>query len=66
MAEFFAMGGHGAYVWSAYGITLVVLVINGWMAVRRHRKAVDAALRDVEPRQSPRQAKVRQLKVRQL
>ncbi|GAB3468628.1 heme exporter protein CcmD [Azotobacter salinestris] len=27
-AEFVAMGNHGLYVWSAYGISLVVLVIN--------------------------------------
>jgi heme exporter protein D len=25
MAEFFAMGGYGAYIWPAYGISLVVL-----------------------------------------
>ncbi|AJE21971.1 heme exporter protein CcmD [Azotobacter chroococcum] len=27
-AEFVAMGNHGLYVWSAYGISLAVLVIN--------------------------------------
>jgi len=27
-AEFIAMGNHGLYVWSAYGISLVVLVLN--------------------------------------
>ncbi|MFB8828491.1 heme exporter protein CcmD [Azotobacter sp. CWF10] len=27
-AEFAAMGNHGLYVWSAYGISLAVLVIN--------------------------------------
>jgi heme exporter protein D len=26
MAEFFAMGGYAAYVWSAYGAAVVVLV----------------------------------------
>ena len=26
MSEFLAMGGHGAYVWSAYGLSLAVLV----------------------------------------
>lgn len=40
MNEFFAMGGHGGYVWSAYGITLLVLVINGWAARRRFRRAL--------------------------
>lgn len=27
-SEFIAMGHHGPYVWSAYAISLVVLVIN--------------------------------------
>ncbi|VXC34215.1 Heme exporter protein D [Pseudomonas sp. 8Z] len=27
-AEFLAMGTHGAYVWSAYGISLAVLALN--------------------------------------
>jgi heme exporter protein D len=28
MAEFFNMGGYGGYVWSAFGITTVVLLLN--------------------------------------
>jgi heme exporter protein CcmD len=28
VAEFFEMGGYGAYVWSSYGITLLVLMLN--------------------------------------
>ena len=27
-ADFIAMGGHGLYVWLAYGIALVVIVFN--------------------------------------
>ena len=26
--EFLAMGNHGLYVWSAYGISLLVLAVN--------------------------------------
>ncbi len=26
MAEFFHMGGYGSFVWSAYGITAVVMI----------------------------------------
>ena len=26
--EFFHMGGYGFYVWSAYGVTFIVLVAN--------------------------------------
>ncbi len=37
VAEFLAMGGHGPYVWSAYGVALVVLV---WLVVQPlHRRA---------------------------
>ena len=37
MAEFLAMGGYAPYVWSTFGITLVVLVINVITAKRRLR-----------------------------
>lgn len=43
MMEFLAMGGHGGYVWSAYGITLIVLTLNGWAARRRHLRALAEA-----------------------
>ena len=29
MTEFFAMGGHGVYVWSAYGVSALALAIAG-------------------------------------
>ncbi len=29
MTDWLAMGGHGAYVWSAYGLSLLVLVAVG-------------------------------------
>lgn len=38
LANAFAMGGHGVYVWSCYAITLAVLVLNvvqPWLARRR-------------------------------
>ena len=28
MTEFLEMGGYGLYVWSAYGLSLLVLVLN--------------------------------------
>ncbi len=36
MSEFIAMGGYGYYVWSAYGLSVVVLVLNLIAARRRH------------------------------
>ena len=38
MSEFLAMGGYASYVWSAWGITLLVLVLNAWSARRRHAR----------------------------
>ncbi|MDE0308768.1 MAG: heme exporter protein CcmD [Acidiferrobacterales bacterium] len=38
-AEFVAMGGHGKFVWSAYGITFAVLAINLLFTMRRLRKS---------------------------
>lgn len=32
----FAMGDYGAYVWSCFGLTLIVLIICGVQARRRH------------------------------
>ena len=43
MSEFFSMNGHGAYVWSAYGITLAVLILNVWLARAKRRVGVAAS-----------------------
>jgi heme exporter protein CcmD len=37
------MGGDGAYVWSAYGITLAVLIVNIWLVRAKHRTALRRA-----------------------
>ena len=38
-SNFFAMGGHGFYVWGAYALTLVLMLIELWLAARRRAKA---------------------------
>jgi len=38
MTEFLHMGGYATYVWSAYGVTFVVLVYNVVAAVRQLRQ----------------------------
>jgi heme exporter protein CcmD len=43
MSEFFFMNGDGAYVWSAYGLTLVVVMVNVWLARAKHRTALQRA-----------------------
>lgn len=35
--EFITMGGYAVYVWPAYGITLLVMVINAIVPGRRQR-----------------------------
>lgn len=43
--NWFAMGGHGVYVWSAYLITFVVLLINVLLSRRELRNRLQHAMR---------------------
>lgn len=36
--EFLAMGGHGFYVWSSFGIVTLVMLINAVIPVARERR----------------------------
>lgn len=45
---FLGMSGYGAYVWSCYGLTLLVLIGNAWAARRRLAAAVLHARRRVQ------------------
>ncbi len=36
LQDFLHMGGYAGYVWSSFGLTLVVLVANVVLARRRH------------------------------
>ena len=51
MTEFFAMGGHAAFIWPAFGITAIVLI--GLLAISlrgvRIREARLAALKNEGP-----------------
>lgn len=42
-AEFFAMGGYGLYVWGAYSVTALAMVLEPIAVARRHRRARLAA-----------------------
>ena len=61
MSEFLAMGGDGAYVWSAYGITLAALIFNSWSAARRLRQNLRRVQRHTVEPESARTPTVRQL-----
>ena len=39
------MGGYGAYVWTAYGLTTIVLLWNFWSARRSEAEALRNAQR---------------------
>jgi heme exporter protein D len=41
--EFFSMGGHGLYVWGAYGVMALLMVVEPVLVVQRHRAARAAA-----------------------
>ena len=38
LSEFFHMGGYAVYVWSSYGITLVVLVLNWLLPYQQYKQ----------------------------
>lgn len=38
LAEFIDMGGYGRYVWSAYGICAIVLVLNVIQPIMKERR----------------------------
>lgn len=48
MKEFLDMGGYGLYVWSAYGLSLLVLTLNVVAARLRNRSVKREVTRFVE------------------
>jgi heme exporter protein CcmD len=48
LQKFFAMGGYAGFVWSAYGLTALVLVWNTWSAHRSETEARTSAQRRTE------------------
>ena len=47
IAEYVAMGGYGAYIWSSFAVTLAVLVLV-WIASVRQLKRNERALAEME------------------
>ena len=42
ISEFFAMGGHGFYIWGSYGAALLLVVIEAVSVAKRHKKSKKA------------------------
>ena len=52
MSEFLAMGGYGFYVWTAYGVAALVIVIElVTLRSRRHTAIEEAQLSGPETKQ---------------
>ena len=52
MTEFFAMGGYAAYVWTAYGfavLVLIVLLVQSWRIGRRRDAELEQVRRVARP-----------------
>lgn len=47
MSEFLAMGGFGFYVWAAYGLTLVLVVVE-IVSLIAHRRTAHRLHRDTQ------------------
>jgi len=39
--DFLSMGGYAIYVWSAYGISIIVLFLNIILAIRNEHKTIN-------------------------
>jgi len=37
MAEWFAMGGHGFYIWWSYAVTALFMIVEPILVIRRKR-----------------------------
>ena len=50
-SEFFAMGGYAFYVWTSYGLTFLVIVLNIVMPVLHRRKVINRVKRAIRREQ---------------
>lgn len=52
LSDFFAMGQHGIYVWSAYAVALAVLGLNIMLPLLARRRYLKQAARQLRREQS--------------
>lgn len=50
-SDFLNMGGHGLYVWMAYGLSAVLLVINAVLPIMHKRQLVKEQARKLRREQ---------------
>ncbi|MDX1804975.1 MAG: heme exporter protein CcmD [Alcanivorax sp.] len=52
-SDFLAMGRHGVYVWSAYGISALLIIANMVLALRQGTAVRQSLARQVRREQQP-------------
>lgn len=50
VAEFFAMGGHGFFIWGSYGVAALLMIAEIVLVVRRKRHSI-LLLKRMKPQQ---------------
>jgi len=53
LEQFFSMGGYAFYIWTAYGVAAIVLLVNLFLTYRRKtevRKSVERLFKLERPR----------------
>ena len=53
LREYLAMGGYAAFVWPAYGLTVIMLCGLAWQSWRRYRESIGRIDRLQRRRNSP-------------
>ena len=48
MSDWLAMGGHGFYVWTSYGVLALAVVIELWALGRRRARAQETVRQLIE------------------
>ena len=56
MADFFAMGGFGSFIWSSYGTAVIMLVwlgVSSWRKARKVARQLAQLETDTSPKHRP-------------
>ncbi len=50
VADFWAMGGYGFYVWGSFGVTAILMALEvGWVSQQRQRALAQVAAESASP-----------------
>lgn len=63
--EFFAMGGHGLYVWLSYGFTIVSLILLVYFSLHANKRVRANILKKIQREAKLKKAQVQQQEHRQ-